>query len=205
MRRDNEQLSMNNEQSPIDNIHRPNSKYKLSYNSNNSDTGLNFRYNRERRLESAPETVKGLYKSNNQNRFSLLGPLLADKPRRMLFVIIILLSLSILALSIFGYFDTVYSLDGNRIDITAAGFEGTTIIILRKTVQNKDAYSGAVDIAVSPAIQTAEDNINIFSHRVFFSMESEEVYRFAAPFDSKEILMVIQNEKESVRLKIKPN
>ena len=179
---------------------RPNANYKLS--NTNSQDGLHFYYNRERRLENSSEAVKGLYSGNKQMRFSLFGPLLADKPRRVLFVIVVFMCAGILALYFFGYFDTVYLLDGNKIDITATAFENNAIIIVKKTADKKDAYSGAVDIAVAPA---ESDNLNIFYHRVFFSMEKEEEYRFAVPFDDAELLMVLQNEKESLKLKIKPD
>jgi hypothetical protein len=184
---------------------RPNARYELSNRggSRTPDEGLTFHYNRERRLENAPDAVKNLYKEQKSNRISLFGPLVADKPRRVLFAIIILMSAVILGFTIFGFFDTSYTLGGNRIDITAAGFEDTAIVVLRKTGK-KGAYYGAVDIAVSPVIQSSEEQYPVFYHRVFFSLADEEVYRFVVPFDNSELLMVLQSERETLQIRFKP-
>ena len=106
-------------------------------------------------------------------------------------------------LSLFGYLDFPYALGDNRIEITASGYEGTTIIILNKKVKNKNAYNGVVDIAVSVAVEEGMD-YPVFSHRIFFTPEKEEVYRFAVPFDNSELLMVLQSEKDTLKIKINP-
>jgi hypothetical protein len=185
---------------------RPNAKYALSNPDSavKADEGLTFYYNRERRLEKAPEAVKNLYKNEPQKRFGLVHTLIADRPRRILFFIIIFMCLAILALSFFGYFDTSYTLDMNRIDITAAGYEDTTYVVLRKTAQNVNAYSGAVDIAVSVIAQSDEEQYPVYYHRIFFTLEREEVYRFAVPFVAPELLMVLQNEKNTLHIRFKP-
>jgi len=197
---------------------RPNAKYKLSPDKRNEAAAGSFRgegsgsvntqdipfyYSRGRRLEKAPEAVRSLYYDNKPVRFGLFHSLIADRPRRFLFAMIILLCVAILLLSIFGYFDTSYLLDGNKIDAAAASYEGSSIIIINKTVRNKNAYSGNVDIGVSPAVGE-EDAYSIFTHRVFFSAEKEEVFRFAVPYDNPELLIVLQNEKNIVQIKINP-
>jgi len=191
---------MNNEQN------RPNAKYSLSNPDGKLKSGekLTFYYDRERRLENAPESVKKHYNNEQPVRFGLLQSLIADKPRRFLLIVIVLMCVGILALSFFGYFDTSYILDGNQINITATGYEGTTIVVLRKTVKNKDAYSGAVDMAVSVVVLPEQDQYPVFYHRVFFTMENEEVYRFAVPFEAAELLLVVQNEKNTLNIKFKP-
>jgi len=200
---------MNNDQNNAENAaeNRPNAKYALS----NSNEGgpkagekLNFYYNRERRLENAPDAVKNNYKNEQPVRFGILQALVADKPRRFLLIVIVLMCVGILALSFFGYFDTSYILEGNKIDITAAGYEGTTIVIIRKTAKSKDFYSGAVDIAVSVVVQSEQELYPVYYHRIFFTSENEEGYRFAVPFEGPELLMVMQNEKNSLHIKFKP-
>jgi len=185
---------------------RPNKNYELSKPDSalSPDEGITFHYNRERRLANAPKEVQDLYREQKKSRFGLFGSLVADKPRRMLFAIIILLCLAIFMLSRLGYFETTYTLDGNRIDIKGTAFEGTTIITLKKIAKNADAFTGAVDIAVSPVVRNEDEQYLVFSHRVFFSLEKEEEYRFAAPFDDGELLMVLQNEKSTLQLVIKP-
>jgi len=185
---------------------RPNAEYNLSRPSapRGSEESLNFRYSRERRLENAPQEVKDLYKENKPNRFGLLGPLIADRPRRMLFLIIILLCLTILILSMFGYLDKSLSFAGNQLEIKGTHYEGTTIIVIKKTAKNDDAYTGRVEITVSPKIKEKDEQYPEYKHSIDFSMEKEEVYRFAAPFDADELVMVLQSDKGNLQLSFKP-
>jgi len=188
--------------------HRPNEKYKLSRRDdsfNPENEKLTFYYNREHRLAKAPQEVKDLYtKQKKANRFNLLQPLVADKPRATIFFTIILLCAAIFLLSMLGYFEKTYSLEGNKIEISGTVFEETTIVVLRKTVKSKTAYSGAVDIVVSVPIQPDED-MPLYYHRVFFTLAQEEEYRFAVPFDSPELLIVLQTEKNTLQVKFKPD
>jgi len=194
-------MTDNEEQKP-----RPNANYKLSKNSVNpeDEAKLTFYYNRERRLEKSPQIVKDLYKEEKkQHRFNLLQPLVADKPRAMLFFTIVVLSVIILLLSVFGQFDKIVTLSGNKLDIKGTAFEGTTIILIKKTAKNSSAYTGVVDIAVS-VLAAEGEQYPVFLQRVSFTSETEETYRFAAPFNSPELLMVLQNEKSTATFKLKP-
>ena len=182
---------------------RPNANYNLSPDKQSDTKGLNFYYSRERRLEKAPEALREFYNNDKTLRSGLFYSLTADRLRRFLFAMIVLFCLAILILSLFGYFDSSLSLDGNKIEITAAGYEGTSIVVLNKTIKNKNAYNGAVDIAVSVAVKEGED-YPVFSHRIFFTTEKEEVYRFAVPFENPELLMVLQSENDSLQIKINP-
>jgi hypothetical protein len=103
-----------------------------------------------------------------------------------------------------GFFETKHILDGNRIEITGTRFEGATIVRLRKIAQNTDAYTGAVNIAVSAPARPDEEH-SVFYHRVFFTLESEEEYRFAAPFDSTELLLVLQSERNTLYMRLNPD
>jgi hypothetical protein len=187
---------------------RPNVNYPLSSNDsvNHKEDGLKFYYNRERRLESAPENVKNMYRNNRagKGRFSLFGPLVADKPRKILFFVIIFMCVGILALAFFGYFDTTYELDGNRIDISATSFEGMSIVVLRKNARNTNVYTGAVDIFIPIPAQTDEANLPDFFHRIFFSLEAEETYRFAVPFNAPELTMFLENERSTLQIRFRP-
>ena len=185
---------------------RPNEKYALSKGDDSApgQEGMTFHYNRERRLSTAPKEVQDIYKEKKPTRFGLLGSLVADKPRRMLFILIIVLCLAVLMLSRFGYFDATYLIDGNRLEVIGTKFEETTIVVIKKTVRDSHPYTGAVDIAVSPSVKDEDENYPIFPHRVFFSLEKEEVYRFAVPFDTEELVMVLQTEKSTLQLKFKP-
>jgi len=192
---------------------RPNANYKLSKPDNVEDVhgeeNLTFYYNRERRLAKAPQSVKNLYAEKKQTRFSIFGPLVADKPRAILFFSIVIMCAFIYALSLLGYFDNSFSLDGNKVEVSGTKFEDLAIVVLKKTVKkgNVGAYSGAVDIAVSPVVGKTSENeeFPVFYHRVYFyGTEPVEEYRFAVPFDSPELLIVLQTEKTSVNAKFKP-
>jgi hypothetical protein len=183
----------------------PNSKYKLSYpnNAKPAEEGLTFYYNRERRLESAPDAVKNAYNENRKIGFGLLRTLVADRPRKILFFIIIMMCVVIWGLSFLGFFDTFHTLDGNRLDITGLNFENMTIVIINKTIRNQGAYTGLVDIAVSTPMHSENDEYPVFYHRVFFTLEREEQYRFVVPFEADELLMVLQSENSTLRLRLK--
>ena len=177
---------------------RPNAKYNLSKPDNaiSSEETLNFHYNREHRLAKAPKEVQDLYREQNKSRFGLFGALIADRPRRMLFISIILLCAVILTLSSLGFFDRKFMLDGNRISVTGTSFEGITIIVIRKTAQNARAYTGAVNVAVFLAQEPEDEQFNYYPLRIEFTMDREQEYRFAAPFDSEVLQIILQTEKD---------
>jgi len=192
---------------------RPNAKYKLSKpdNAEVPREGLTFYYNRERRLAKASKDVQDLYKEKKPNRFGLISVLISDKPKKILFFSIIIICAMIWILGLLGYFDSSYTLEGNKLKISASAFEGTTIVVVNKAVKNKNPYTGAVDVAVSAPlslqgslpVQTDENNYPVFYHKIFFSLEREEQYSLVVPFESNELLMVLQTEKHTLKLKIK--
>ncbi|MCL2243733.1 MAG: hypothetical protein FWC03_04605 [Treponema sp.] len=216
----NEQLTKGEEQTGAEK-RRPNANYNLSHPESPPDLmhegspkpgaeeNLLFHYSRERRLVKAPQAVKDLYSEKKQTRFNLFKPLVADRPRAVLFGSIIFLCAMILFFSNTGFFDSSYILDGNRIDISGTRFENATILVLKKSVRTGIAsitaspYSGAVDIAVSPTVNSENDNSQVFYHRVFFTMDKAEEYRFAVPFDVPDLLVVLQSEKSDLQFKLK--
>jgi len=184
---------------------RPNANYKLSKPDGYvpAEGELNFYYSREKRLAKAPQGVKDLYKTEKKySGFNLLRPLIADKPRATLFFTIVILCIIILLFSVLGYFNSSFSLDGNKLEISGVRYEGTTIVVVKKTVNGSSAHTGAVDIAVSPVVQTEDEQYPVFYHRVFFSLETEETYRFVVPFESPELVMVLQTEKSTLKIKV---
>jgi len=186
--------------------HRPNEKYKLSKGDSLTapkEEELVFYYNRERRLAKAPQSVRDLYTAQKRPRFNLLKPLVADKPRAILFFTILIICIFIVVLSILGFFDSSYTLEGNKIVINETVYDGTTIVDLSKKAKNKEAYSGAVDIAVTAAVQPDEETPQ-FYHRVFFTLTPEEDYRFVVPFSYSELLMLVQTEKSILKIILKP-
>jgi hypothetical protein len=191
---------------------RPNANYNLSKPDGAnpvSAENLTFYYNREHRLEKASQAVKDLYaEKKTYNRFNLLRPLVADKPRAMVFFTILFMSAVIIVISLVDRYGGSYSLEGNKIEISGTRFDGTTIVVLTKTIKKNagNPYTGAVDVAVSyPVSGPSEDgDYPVFYHRIFFSMETMEEYRFAVPFDSPEQLLILQTEKNTLQIKYKP-
>jgi hypothetical protein len=193
---------------------RPNANYKLS-NENASTEGIVYHYNRERRLEKAPQSVRDLYKAEPVQKFNFIKPLVRTRPLAMMFATVVVASLLILVVSVLGLASNSHNLDGNQVSIQAIRYEGATIMIVRKVVKKSglgrvsnlnSAYSGAVDIAVQPLIKPGiEDSPPeyIFYHKIFFTFEPEESYRFTVPFDSGELALVLKTEKKTLGLTVK--
>jgi hypothetical protein len=192
---------------------RPNANYKLS-GENVRDADLVFHYNREHRLAKAPQAVRDLYKEVPVQKFSLFRPLLSSKPLTLMFASIVILCLVILAVSFMGLLSDSYALEGNQLSIKAVKFEGTIIVAVDKTIKktgmarfisSEPAYSGPVEIAVQPLIKAgdAPQSEDIFFHRIFFTLESPEYYRFSVPFDTEELALVFKSEKGTLALTVK--
>jgi len=195
---------------------RPNANYKLSKPDNAvvPEEELVFYYNREHRLAKAPKHVQELYEPKKPNRFAwlgFLGILVADTPRKIMFFTIILMCVLIWLFSFFGYIDSPFNLDGNLVKVSATVYEGSTILTINKRVKYGNAYTGAVDTAVSFPVAVSDDDEGrieeapIFYHRVYFTAEKHERYSVAVPFDSPELLVVLQTEKKQIKLKISVN
>ena len=194
---------------------RPNADYELS--KPDKEPGIHdeivYHYNRERRLEKAPQAVRDLANRKPQ-KFSLFRPLVADKPRATLFFTILLMCAAIFIISIINkVISPSYALDGNKIEVMGTRYEGTTIVLLRKTVKNASTggYYGAVDVAITPFVENGEtagdfaDTPNVFYHRVYFSNDLTEEYRFAVPFDTPQQVIVLQTDISSLNIKFSPD
>jgi len=184
---------------------RPNANYRLSKENADSEE-ITYHYNRERRLEKAPQSVRNLYKEETPRRFNPLRPLIDTRPKRMMFASIILICITVMVLSILGYAGGSRVLDGNLLSVQAVKFEGAIIATVTKSISKNffgrpvPAYSGAVYIAVTAGETPPED---VFYHRIFFTLEPQEQYRFSLPFDSDELTFVFQTEKNTLNMKIK--
>lgn len=197
---------------------RPNANYQLSKQNPGKDE-LVFYYNRERRLAKAPQAVKDLYREEKPKRFGFLAPLLGSKPRAMMFGSIVLICVTMLILSVLGYTSDSYDLEGNQVAVQAIRYEGTVIVALKKTVKKNalfrsaGAYAGAVNIAAFPAKANSgqdpspSDELTevppVFIHRLFFTLEPQEDYRFAVPFDAEALALVLQTEKKTLSITIR--
>lgn len=179
---------------------RPNANYPLTEKSFPKDEGPVFYYSREQRLAKAPPKVRALYKEASKKRFGFFRVLTATRPLSMLFASIMLLCALLFIISFFNNFSASrYTLSGNRLAVTALRFQDETIVVMVKTAQDENgAYTGPVDIAVSPAASGGSDPADypVFPQRVFFSLNSPEEYRFSLPFAADKLVMVLQGEGE---------
>jgi hypothetical protein len=193
---------------------RPNANYQLS-KQNADEENLVFHYSRDHRLAKAPRAVRDMYNKPRQPyRFNLLRPLVSTKPLAMMFGSIIIACILILVISALGLAGSSYNLDGNRLFLQAIQYEGAAIMVVKKTI-SKDivtrlsstgpAYTGAVDIAVQPVIKAAADQEPqaVFYHKIFFTFEPEEIYRFSVPFDAKELTVVLKTEQKTLGVTLK--
>jgi len=191
---------------------RPNANYQLSKPDDAvvPEHELTFYYNREHRLSKAPKYVQALYEEKKPNRFAWLGfvgVLVADTPRKIMFFTIILMCVLIWLFSFLGFITSPHNLEGNLVNISASFYENTTIVVINKKARGMNAYTGAVDVAVSvplPEQELSEHSADapIFYHRIFFSQDKQEGYSLVVPFESEELLIVLQSEKNSIKLKV---
>jgi len=193
---------------------RPNANYRLS-GQNVDERNLVFHYSREHRLAKAPQAVRDMYNKPQQpHRFNLIRPLVRTKPLAMMFASIIIICIFILVISALGLAGSSYNLDGNRVSIQAIQYEGATIVAVKKTIpkdiisrfsSSAAPYTGAVDIAVQPVMKTDADQRpeSAFYHKIFFTFEPEEIYRFSVPFDAKELALVFKTEQKTLGVTVK--
>jgi hypothetical protein len=189
---------------------RPNANHPLTEKKAREDE-LVFYYSREQRLAKAPPSVQALYDETPRKRFGLFRVLTATRPLAMLFASIMILCAFILVISLIGRSGGLsgsrYILSGNRLAVTAVQFQDETIVVMVKTAQDeKTAYTGPVDIAVSPASAESDPaDYPVFIHQVFFSLNSREEYRFSLPFTAEKLVMVLQGggEKDTAQFTVK--
>jgi hypothetical protein len=168
---------------------RPNEGLPLS-EERDSGEGVQFYYSRERRLSKATDSVRALYEEPAaRSKFSLLRPLLSSRPNAILFGTMAALVLITLVMSFTNFTNRGQDYYGNRISVSALRYDGAALITLKKTIRNAEAaYTGAMDITVSPA---KTEGASPAFHRVVFSSQGTEEFRFSVPFEEQELLLEI--------------
>ncbi|MFP3089802.1 hypothetical protein LQZ21_05690 [Treponema sp. TIM-1] len=168
---------------------------------------LVFYYSRTRRLERASPAVRELNDPTPVRRPSLFGTLTATKPLTFLFMSVVILVIGIFITSYFSSRNDRSTLGGNSLTLSAMRFEGSSYIVIKKTVPGKtEAYTGIVDIAVSVYVKSGEappGELPLANRRVFFSPEPEEEYRITVPFEAQELLFLMRAGEEYLNLRIK--
>ena len=182
---------------------RPNAGYSLSRdNGNPRPEEIVYHYSRERRLEKAPEAVRGLYREPEAPRRRGLFRFGAGGPggRVQIFVMASILLVSVLALvaTVAGRDDAVL-LAGNRVAVQAGRYEELALVIvtvrkthsgLRTGLRLRPAarpFYGPVNVEVTPY---GAGPASVFFHRLDFTEATPEFFRFTVPFFDAERLTV---------------
>jgi hypothetical protein len=160
-----------------------------------------FYYNRERRLERASPAVRALNEGSGPSRFR--GK--ASASQLLVLIPIIIMLVVMMIVSRMNRDPGGAGLGGNTVTVTAMGFPDATYVVVKKKALRDDAYTGNVDIAASIAKKEGDTTeLPIETRRIFFTLETEEEFRFSLPFGAPEILMVFSAGEEFVSLRVKP-
>lgn len=102
---------------------------------------LTFHYNRQRRLDHAPETVKKSYQENNMPNRGFFQGLTANAGLKSMFFAIVFLCIAIFAVTFLGDTGNTATVNGTKLRLKAFLFEETIYITLtcdKKTGINSD-------------------------------------------------------------------
>jgi hypothetical protein len=166
-----------------------------------SKADATFHYSRNHRLERASRDVKDL-NGGIVRRASVFGILRSSRSHGVLFVSIIVLCAFIMIIAKLNG-GSVYRLGGNKLTASAMRYEGSTFVVLKKTFA-EGAYTGPVDIAVSPSItdSNADTAPAVFTWRVYFTPEDED-FPFSIPLTAQSLTVILITETENVGMTIK--
>lgn len=154
---------------------------------------LAFYYSRDRRIASAPERVKMLYSGTFGRRSGLFGTLLATKSLAFLFLAILMLSATAMVMSFLLHRETNQTVMGNAFSLEAFRFQGATYIAIKKEARSNDAYSGPLDVAVSPSTQSTNPaQVQVYTQSFLIGLKPHEEFRFSVPFEAEKIVVLLR-------------
>ncbi len=152
-----------------------------------------FYYSRDRRLASAPEKVKMLYSGSFGRRSGLFGSLLATKSLAFLFLAILMLSATAMVMSFLLHRETNQTALGNAFSVEAFRFQGSTYVAITKESRTNDAYTGPLDVAVSPYTKSTNPaSIQVYTQSFLIGLKTREEFRFSVPFEAEKIIVLLQ-------------
>jgi len=77
------------------------------------------------------------------------------------------------------------------------------LFVHKRSPSGRTGYTGPVDISVAPVLSMGEGEPVFVTQRVFFSNNSPEAFRFALPFESDGIMVILKTENETIMRTIK--
>jgi hypothetical protein len=154
-----------------------------------------FYYSRERRLAHTSAQVRELNEAKLVKKGGLVRALTGTRGNTMIFITIILLSVFITIASRTIYKDSgAVTLGENSLTISARRVSGTAYIEVKKKAQGDSYYTGPVEMAVSIPQKKGStgEEPSIETFQFFFTLEPEEEFRRALPFDAPELLLILR-------------
>jgi len=181
-------------------------KYTLVIPDENIEKEPVFYYSREHRLSRASPRVRELNDSKF-GKMSVSKRLFGNRGNVMTFIMIIISCLMLSFVSKYMQVKTDVKLGGNTVTMTILKEENTLIMdIAKQGPKTGAAYSGEVDIAVSP-LKVKGETPPVFYHRIYFSQAAYDNFQISLPFDIDEsefiLLLGTVDEQKSVKLRAK--
>jgi hypothetical protein len=163
-----------------------------------------YYYSREHRLARASVAVRELNESS-ASRPGLLRSLAGNKSNLFILASILIISVMFILYSRLGDGSGEgFKLGENSValSINKTG-KDYSLSIVKEAPKNGDPYTGAVDVAVSPAQPKSapgEENPppEIAAARIFFTYDSREEYSIPLPFGGKDFIVILQSENERI-------
>jgi len=183
-------------------------KYTLVSMDENVEKEPEFYYSREHRLSRASPRVREL--NSKTSKMSVAKRIFGSRGNLMTFVLIIITCLMLTFVSKYSRAATELKFGGNTVTTTILK-EGDALImdITKQGPKTGAAYSGEVEIAVSPVISKSSvgETPLVFYHRVYFTQAGYDNFQISLPFDNveKEFILLLRttNEQKSVKLRVK--
>jgi len=188
-------------------------RYSLASLDDNIEREPVFYYSREHRLSRASSAVKALY-DGKAGKIGVAKRLFGNRSNAMLFIMIIISFTMLNFVSKYARAKISVKLGGNTVELAILKEEDALILdIAKQGPKTGVAYSGEVEITVSPAKVKSESKLNesetppVFFHSVYFSHTGYDSFLISLPFDINEnefiLLLKTANEQKSVKLRAK--
>jgi hypothetical protein len=174
------------------------------------DREVTFYYNRERRLERASPAVRALNEEGKPVKRGVIRSLTSTKPHLFLFISILIIMAMIMVFSaLSGVSRNSLTMAGNTLRISAGRSGEESFIVIHKNIAAKEEnpYMGEVYVGVSPIMGSSKKiesaDIPVFTTQIFFTMEQEEEYRLALPFDGENYMLLFQVGDQQAAARVK--
>ncbi|GHV86509.1 hypothetical protein AGMMS50230_21170 [Spirochaetia bacterium] len=173
------------------------------------DGRMIFYYSREERLKKASPAVREMNTPSAPYKPNLFRTLTATKPLMFLFISMVTLCVTIVIISRFILSEGTRTLGNNTVTVSAISSGGKSYITVKKVPRRENAYTGAVDVVVSP-VDTNEARAEgdpvfpLETRRFYFTLEAEELFRFSAPFTGKKLLVLMEAGPNRILFSISP-